>query len=149
MGIEGEMGISGGIQDALMMSVDEKDDLRDKDEVTVRRMKNRERQRRYRARKRMREEAGLDDENLSFQTQQKDQEEEEEEEDEEEEEELECDNVYVDNFVRRVYCHRDWKKEARIAHLIMDTTRDGSCLVHRKIRPRPRDWKAEARKMKT
>ncbi|XP_048635152.1 uncharacterized protein LOC106436991 [Brassica napus] len=147
MGIEGEMGISGGIQDALMMSVDEKDDLRDKDEVTVRRMKNRERQRRYRARKRMREEAGLDDENLSFQTQQKDQEEEEEED--EEEEELECDNVYVDHFVRRVYCHRDWKKEARIAHLIMDTTRDGSCLVHRKIRPRPRDWKAEARKMKT
>ncbi|KAJ0235542.1 hypothetical protein HA466_0263590 [Hirschfeldia incana] len=59
MGIEEEMGISGGeIQDALMMSVDEKDDLIDKDEVNIRRMKNRERQRRYRARKRMREEAG-------------------------------------------------------------------------------------------
>ncbi|KAJ4894991.1 Uncharacterized protein Rs2_21785 [Raphanus sativus] len=149
MGIEGE---SGGIQDAFMMSVDENDGLRDKDEVNIRRMKNRERQRRYRARKRMREEAGLDDENLSFQTgQQKDQEEEEEEEEEEEdEEELECDNnVYVDDFVRRVYCHRDWKKEARVAHLIMDKTRDGSCLVHRKIRPRPRDWKAEARKVNT
>ncbi|CAH8358611.1 unnamed protein product [Eruca vesicaria subsp. sativa] len=140
METEGEMGISGGMQDALMMSIDEKDDLIDKDEVIIRRMKNRERQRRYRARKRMREEAGLD-EILSLQEQ--------DQEEEEEEEELVCNNVCVDNFVRRVYCHRDWKKEARIAHLIMDKTRDGSCLVHRKIRPRPRDWKAEARKVKT
>ncbi|CAH8346541.1 unnamed protein product [Eruca vesicaria subsp. sativa] len=143
METEGEMGISGGMQDALMMSIDEKDDLIDKDEVIIRRMKNRERQRRYRARKRMREEAGLD-EILSMQEQDQ-----EEEEEEEEEEELVCNNVCVDKFVRRVYCHRDWKKEARIAHLIMDKTRDGSCLVHRKIRPRPRDWKAEARKVKT
>uniref|UniRef100_A0A1J3FRM2 Uncharacterized protein n=1 Tax=Noccaea caerulescens TaxID=107243 RepID=A0A1J3FRM2_NOCCA len=141
MGIEGEMSNGGLMQDALM-SIDE--GLRDKDEVMIRRMKNRERQRRYRARKRMREEAGIDD-NLSFETTTGQQQEEEEEEEEEE-----FNNGYVENFVRRVYCHRDWKKEARRAHLMTDKTQDGYCeSVKRKIWPRRRDWKAEARKKKT
>lgn len=141
MGIEGEMS-NGGMQDGL--SIDDKEGLRDNgDEVMIRRMKNRERQRRYRARKRIREEAGID-ENLLFEeavatTGQL----------EEEEAELEC-NGYVENFVRRVYCDRDWKKEARRAHLMMEKTLDGSReAIKRKIRPRRRDWKAEARKKKT
>lgn len=139
MGIEGEMS-NGGMQYGL--SIDEKDGLIDKDEVMIRRMKNRERQRRYRARKRMREEAGID-ESLSFETMGQ----------QEEEEELEFDGPssgYVDNFVRRVYCDRDWKKEARRAHLIMNKAQDGSCeSVKRKVRRHRRDWKAEARKKKT
>lgn len=139
MGIEGEMS-NGGMQDGL--SIDEKEGLIDKDEVMIRRMKNRERQRRYRARKRMREEAGID-ESLSFETMGQ----------QEEEEELEFDGPssgYVDNFVRRVYCDRDWKKEARRAHLIMNKAQDGSCVsVKRKVRRHRRDWKAEARKKKT
>ncbi|CAA7026562.1 unnamed protein product [Microthlaspi erraticum] len=141
---------NGGVmgQDAFM-SIDEKEGLRDKDEVMIRRMKNRERQRRYRARKRMREEAGID-ENLSFETiTRQQQEDEEEEEGEEEEEEKEFNNGYVENFVRRVYCHRDWKKEARRAHLMTDKTQGGYCESKRKIWPRRRDWKAEARKKKT
>ncbi|EOA37193.1 hypothetical protein CARUB_v10010595mg [Capsella rubella] len=141
MGIEGEMSY-GGMQDGL--SIDDKEGLIDKDEVMIRRMKNRERQRRYRARKRMREEAGID-ESLSFETMGQ--------HEEGEEEELEFNGGsggYVDNFVRRVYCDRDWKKEARRAHLIVNKAQDGSCeLVIRKIRRHQRDWKADARKKKT
>ncbi|XP_010461108.1 PREDICTED: uncharacterized protein LOC104741880 isoform X2 [Camelina sativa] len=130
------------------LSIDEKEGLIDKDEVMIRRMKNRERQRRYRARKRMREEAGIDG-SLSFETMGQ-----LEEEEEEEEEELEFNGpsggCYVDNFVRRVYCDRDWKKEARRAHLIVNKAQDGSCeLVKRKIRRHQRDWKADARKKKS
>lgn len=140
MGIEGEIS-NGWMQDGL--SIDEKEGLIDKDELMIRRMKNRERQRRYRARKRMREEAGFD-ENLSFETIGQ--------EEEEEDVELEFNggpNGYVDNFVRRVYCNRDWKKEARRAHLMINKTQDGSCeLFIRKIRRHHRDWKGEARKKK-
>ncbi|KAG7593701.1 hypothetical protein ISN45_Aa01g024860 [Arabidopsis thaliana x Arabidopsis arenosa] len=135
MGIEGEMSNGG-------LSIDEKEGLIDKDEVLLRRMKNRERQRRYRARKRMREEEAGIDENLSFETMGK----------QEEEEGLEFSGPsgYVENFVRRVYCDRDWKKEARRAHLFMNKAQDGSCeSVKWKIRRHGRDWKAEARKKKS
>ncbi|AAF25965.1 hypothetical protein AtNW77_Chr1g0036531 [Arabidopsis thaliana] len=128
------------------LSIDEKEGLIDKDEVMIRRMKNRERQRRYRARKRMREEEAGNDDNLSFETMGK------QEEEEEEDEGLEFNGPsgYVENFVRRVYCDRNWKKEARRAHLIMNKAQDSSCeSVKRKIRPHRRDWKAEARKKKT
>ncbi|KAL1212988.1 hypothetical protein V5N11_026117 [Cardamine amara subsp. amara] len=142
MGIEGEMMSNVWMQDGL--SIDEKEELIDKDEIMIRRMKNRERQRRYRARKRMREEGGFD-ENLSFETMGQE---------EEEDVELEFNgggpNGYVENFVRRVCCNRDWKKEARRAHLIINKAQDGSCESFiRKIRRHQRDWKAEARKKKT
>ncbi|CAN8290282.1 unnamed protein product [Cochlearia groenlandica] len=156
MVIEGEMTqmSNGGEMQDVLMNIDQKDGLIGKDEVMIRRMKNRERQRRYRARKRMREEAGID-ENLSFEEitgQHQQQDEDEEEEEEEEEEALECgnNNGCVENFVRRVYCDRDWKKEARRAHLVTDKGKDGYCgSFKRKIWPRRRDWKGEARKKKT
>lgn len=76
-------------------------------DLMIRRMKNRERQRKYRERKRLRDEADSDAEIYG----------------------------YVENFVRRVYCCRDWKQDARRAHLMN--------ITHSR-----RDWKAEARKMK-
>ncbi|XP_068636290.1 uncharacterized protein [Aristolochia californica] len=120
-------------------------------ELMARRQKNRERQRRYRARKRLEADtknAFLGSQQISSQTMEG------------------LGPVSVSNAL--VYCSRDWKKDARMAHQsckppsllhepavegeppstseVHCATADASCIeVNEAIAPNRRDWKAEAR----
>ncbi|XP_010540784.1 PREDICTED: uncharacterized protein LOC104814445 [Tarenaya hassleriana] len=125
-------------------------------DIMIRRMKNRERQRRYRARKRLLE--ASNNENLCISNQSCVA--------EKPEPEL---SYRVENSVWRVYCSREWKKDARRAHSMKRARDVGSAessikiktsedcdgnstgfidKEKQKIRPGRRDWKAEARNKK-
>ncbi|KAG9454495.1 hypothetical protein H6P81_007399 [Aristolochia fimbriata] len=127
-------------------SLEEESASRSHLELMARRQKNRERQRRYRARKRL--EADMKNAFLgSHQI---------------------CGQPMVEVSAPRVYCSRDWKKDARTAHQSCELPRpsdehedegeapstsevhfapaDGSCIeTNEAIGPTRRDWKAEAR----
>ncbi|CAI8588171.1 unnamed protein product [Vicia faba] len=98
-------------QDSSMKSIDQRaHSTKDCGDLVNRRLKNRERQRRYRARKRL--ESGTTD---SFDVEQTPA----------MQVELQP-NRNHNNFVTRVYCNRDWKKDARQAHLTKRREMSGS-----------------------
>ncbi|KAL5791435.1 hypothetical protein ACOSP7_000029 [Xanthoceras sorbifolium] len=87
-------------QDSLMMkSLNQRDHTKSRSDITTRRLKNRERQRRYRARKRL--EADMKKSSVLKQTTTP-------------QIELQL-NENFSNCIARVYCKRDWKKDARRA----------------------------------
>lgn len=89
-----------GAHDGIMMnSLDQRNHNKSRNDIVARRLRNRERQRRYRARKRI--EADLKKSTVINQslTPQVDQ-------------QL---NASLSNFIDRVYCKRNWKKDARSA----------------------------------
>ncbi|KAM1145537.1 hypothetical protein ACFX19_038176 [Malus domestica] len=83
----------------IMKPIDQRERTRNRNDVQTRRMKNRERQRRYRARKRL--EADLKKSSIIKQPTAPEVE------------------VHRNEFIYtpRVYCKRDWKKDARSAHV--------------------------------
>ncbi|KAK2662507.1 hypothetical protein Ddye_001081 [Dipteronia dyeriana] len=87
-------------QESLMMkSLDQRDHTKSRSDIMTRRLKNRERQRRYRARKRL--EADMKNSSVLNQTTTP---------------QIELPlNGNLSNSVTRVYCKRDWKKDARRA----------------------------------
>ena len=97
---------SGTQEDPIMKPVDQRARSRGRNDIMTRRLKNRERQRRYRARKRLeaeskkssvlRETPSIEAE-PTFERQIQP-------------------NVNHHNFVARIYCKRDWKKDARQAN---------------------------------
>ena len=111
-----------GIQDnSIMKSVEQRTRSRGRSDLMTRRLKNRERQRRYRARKRLEAEtkrAVVVEETTAVQA------------------ELQPNgnhnnfmgqpNRNHNNFVTRIYCKRDWKKDARQAHLPKHQEMNGS-----------------------
>lgn len=99
--------------DSPRMHLDQREGTKSHSDMMIRRLKNRERQRRYRARKRL--EAGFKEEasvinpptpkyiesgfnEISFTNPPKQA------------------NETLSNFMTRIYCKRDWKKDARSAH---------------------------------
>lgn len=96
---------------SMMKSVDQREhSTKGCGDLVTRRLKNRERQRRYRARKRL--ESGTTD---SFDVEQT----------AAMQVELQP-NRNRNNFVTRIYCNRDWKKDARRAHLTKRREMHGS-----------------------
>lgn len=91
-----------GIQDKSMMkSVDQRGRSKGRSDMVTRRLKNRERQRRYRARKRLETETKkpfVVEETPTLQL------------------ELRPTENH-NNFMTRIHCNRDWKKDARRAHV--------------------------------
>ncbi|KAG6396930.1 hypothetical protein SASPL_143089 [Salvia splendens] len=108
-------GIFNQMDGSLLLHHDEKEAARSPDDISVRRLKNRERQRRYRARKRqeadLRKASSIDQstpvhyqplhtEFLSVP--------------------LEVDisvSGIAPDYLTRIHCQRDWKKDARTAHM--------------------------------
>ncbi|GLT81253.1 hypothetical protein SLA2020_526470 [Shorea laevis] len=86
-----------GIQGSLMI----KTDAKSYDDVMNRRLKNRERQRKYRARKRL--EADIQKSHVLNQSTVR-------------QVSLQHNDI-VNNCMKRVHCKRDWKKDARRAHI--------------------------------
>ncbi|KAL2348955.1 hypothetical protein Fmac_002955 [Flemingia macrophylla] len=99
-----------GTQDSsIVKSVDQRARSKGRNDIMTRRMKNRERQRRYRARKRLEAET-----NKSFVV----------EEAAPVQVELQPNGNHY--FMTRVYCTRDWKKDARRAHVLKPQETNGS-----------------------
>nr|KYP66405.1 hypothetical protein KK1_012698 [Cajanus cajan] len=93
-----------------MKSVDQRARSKGRNDIMTRRLKNRERQRRYRARKRLEAETKKSfvvEEAAPVQV------------------ELQP-NGNHNNFMTRVYCTRDWKKDARRAHVLKRQEMNGS-----------------------
>ncbi|XP_054823695.1 uncharacterized protein LOC129321811 [Prosopis cineraria] len=93
---------AGGTQDnSTMKLIDQRAHIKGRSDILTRRLKNRERQRRYRARKRLEAETKKSSvvRDITPTTPQ--------------EEPRPKGNQ---NFMSRVYCNRDWKKDARRAH---------------------------------
>lgn len=87
-------------QDSFIMKpIDQRERTRSRNDVLTRRLKNRERQRRYRARKRL--EADMKKPSIIKQSPPP-------------QVEVKM-NGFVSNYVPRVHCKRDWKKDARRA----------------------------------
>lgn len=90
-----------GTQDSdIMKPLEQKERFRSRNDMMTRRLKNRERQRRYRARKRL--EADMEKSSVTNQSSIP-------------QGELEI-NGNHNNYITRVYCKRNWKKDARRAH---------------------------------
>lgn len=93
---------SSGRQDSLMMqTLEQREVSTSLNDIMIRRLKNRERQRRYRARKRLEadskkslilKQSSMPQAEMEF-------------------------NVSQNNLEKRILCKRDWKKEARKAHI--------------------------------
>lgn len=154
--MENKQSAAGGQDNSMMKSVDQRArSTKGRSDIMTRRLKNRERQRRYRARKRLEAEAKnslVAEEAAAVQV------------------ELLQPNGNHNNFVTRVYCNRDWKKDARRAHAAKHQEMNGSIdcsptetMLEKEIQsgsssivnnetPRivlgRRDWKAEARRKK-
>ncbi|TKY70009.1 hypothetical protein E2542_SST06293 [Spatholobus suberectus] len=100
-----------GTQDSsIMKSVDQRAHSKGRNDIMTRRLKNRERQRRYRARKRLEAETKKSfavEETGAVQV------------------ELQP-NGNHNNFMTRIYCKRDWKKDARRAHILKHQEMNGS-----------------------
>ncbi|BBH02887.1 hypothetical protein Prudu_013595 [Prunus dulcis] len=89
-------------QDSFIMKpIDQRERTRSRNDVLTRRLKNRERQRRYRARKRL--EADMKKPSIIKQSPPP-------------QVEVQM-NGFVSNYVPRVHCKRDWKKDARRARV--------------------------------
>jgi len=95
---------AGGTQDSSMMkSVDQRVRSKGRNDLMTRRLKNRERQRRYRARKRLEAETKkpfVIEETAAMKVEQP------------------PNGNHNNNRITRIYCKRDWKKDARHAHLL-------------------------------
>lgn len=95
---------AGGTQDSSMMkSVDQRIRSKGRNDIMTRRLKNRERQRRYRARKRLEAETKKSfvvEETPAVKVEQP------------------PNGNYNNNCMTRIYCKRDWKKDARRAHVL-------------------------------
>lgn len=101
--MENRQSSSGSQDNSMMKSIDQRaHSSKGRGDLLTRRLKNRERQRRYRARKRR--EAGTTN---SFVVEQA----------AAVQVELQPNGNY-NNFVTRIYCNRDWKKDARRAHIM-------------------------------
>lgn len=100
-----------GTQDSSMMkSVDQRARSKGRNDIMTQRLKNRERQRRYRARKRLEAETKKSfvvEETPAVQV------------------ELQPNRNPNNNFVTRIYCKRDWKKDARRAHILKHQQMNG------------------------
>uniref|UniRef100_A0A5B6YLQ1 BZIP domain-containing protein n=2 Tax=Davidia involucrata TaxID=16924 RepID=A0A5B6YLQ1_DAVIN len=84
----------------LMKPLDDSEHAKSHNDIMARRMKNRERQRRYRARKRLEadmKKASITNQSIPLQV-----------------------NGIINNCTTRIYCQRDWKKDARRAHTIKE-----------------------------
>ncbi|QCD90772.1 hypothetical protein DEO72_LG4g1732 [Vigna unguiculata] len=95
---------AGGTQDSsIMKSVDQRVRSKGRNDIMTRRLKNRERQRRYRARKRLEAETKKSfvvEETPTVKVEQP------------------PNGNHNNNFMTRIYCKRDWKKDARRAHVL-------------------------------
>ncbi|XP_004512527.1 uncharacterized protein [Cicer arietinum] len=100
--MENKQSAAGTQDNSMMMSIDQRvRSTKGRSDALTRRLKNRERQRRYRARKRL--EADTTDSFVVEPTAAV-------------QEEIQQ-NGNHNNFVTRIYCSRDWKKDARRAHV--------------------------------
>ncbi|KAJ7943820.1 FAM50A-like protein [Quillaja saponaria] len=93
-----------GSEDSYVMKPVDQTARKGRHDIMTRRLKNRERQRRYRARKRLEAEnnkSSAIEETTPLQV------------------ELQPNEIYS-NRVQRIYCERDWKKDARKAHALKD-----------------------------
>lgn len=135
---------------SLMKPLGQREDSRSPPDLMTRRLKNRERQRRYRARKRleadMKKASCITNQPSPLQVN------------------VQQVNGIISNFVSRIYCKRDWKKDARRAHVLNDhKVKSNSPFVpnstsaapvldeseaHNRSTPSRRHWKAEARNKK-
>ncbi|KAM7525422.1 hypothetical protein LguiA_015324 [Lonicera macranthoides] len=139
---------------SIMKPLGQREDSRSPPDLMTRRLKNRERQRRYRARKRleadMKKASCITNQPSPLQVN------------------IQQVNSIISNFVSRIYCKRDWKKDARRAHVPNDhevrfngrpvpdsTSTSGSQApvldeseAHNRSTPSRRHWKAEARNKK-
>ncbi|XP_061336888.1 uncharacterized protein LOC133283969 [Gastrolobium bilobum] len=100
---------SGTQDNSIMKSVDQRARSKGRSDILTRRLKNRERQRRYRARKRLEAETKkpfIVEETAAVQV------------------ELQPNGNH--NFMTRIYCKRDWKKDARRAHVSKHQEMNGS-----------------------
>ncbi|XP_028789239.1 uncharacterized protein LOC114758012 [Neltuma alba] len=105
---------AGGTQDKSMMKpIDQRAHIKGRSDILTRRLKNRERQRRYRARKRLEAETKKSSvaRDITPITPQE-----------------EPQSTGNHNLMTRVYCNRDWKKDARRAHALKreEVTPNGS-----------------------
>lgn len=101
-----------GTQDnSIMKPIDQRARTKGRSDIMTRRLKNRERQRRYRARKRIEAEIKKSSGVRNITPQ-----------------EEPHSNGNHNNFVTRIYCNRDWKKDARRAHALkhQEMTPNGS-----------------------
>ncbi|PON87399.1 FAM50A-like protein [Trema orientale] len=97
------------VQDTFSMElVNQREQSKSHNDIMTRRMKNRERQRRYRARKRL--EADQKKSSVSCIIEQSTSPVVEPQQ-----------NGVVSNYSARVHCRRDWKKDARRAHIFKDS----------------------------
>ncbi|XP_027361414.1 uncharacterized protein LOC113869334 isoform X2 [Abrus precatorius] len=99
--MENKQSASVTLENSVMKSVDQRV-RKGRNDILTRRLKNRERQRRYRARKRLEAET-----KKSFAV----------EETAAVKVELQPDGNH-NSFMSRIYCKRDWKKDARRAHVL-------------------------------
>ncbi|CAJ1931170.1 unnamed protein product [Sphenostylis stenocarpa] len=102
----------GGTQDSsIMKSVDQRVRSKGRNDIVTRRLKNRERQRRYRARKRLEAEIKKSivvEETPTVKVEQP------------------PNGNHNNNCMARIYCKRDWKKDARRAHVLKQKQMNGS-----------------------
>lgn len=108
--MENNQSASGTQDSSIMKSVDQGARSKGRNDIMTRRLKNRERQRRYRARKRLEAETKkpfVVEETAAVQV------------------ELQP-NGNHNNFMTRIYCKRDWKKDARRAHVLKHQQMNGS-----------------------
>ncbi|MED6126816.1 hypothetical protein PIB30_082126 [Stylosanthes scabra] len=119
--MENEQSASGKQDNSIMKSIEQRARSRGRSDLMTQRLKNRERQRRYRARKRLEAdtkkpfvvqetpavqvELQPSGNHNSFKAQP---------------------NENRNNFMTRIYCKRNWKKDARRAHLLKHQDANGS-----------------------
>ncbi|KAF7829229.1 uncharacterized protein G2W53_020393 [Senna tora] len=112
-----------GIQDnPTMKPINQRARTKGRNDIMTQRLKNRERQRRYRARKRLEAEIKKSSVVRDTTPQEEPQ-----------------SNGSHDNFMSRVYCNRDWKKDARRAHALkrQEMTANGSINHYAKLTNEP------------
>ncbi|CAL0314145.1 unnamed protein product [Lupinus luteus] len=110
--MENMQSAAGSQHNSIMKHVDQRAPSKGHSDITTRRMKNRERQRRYRARKRLEvkiRNASVKEETKSVLAPQG--------------------NGNGSHFVIRTYCIRDWKKDARRAHVHKREEMNGSIVT--------------------
>ncbi|KAF3449445.1 hypothetical protein FNV43_RR10173 [Rhamnella rubrinervis] len=95
------MNAAQGQDSFILQSVNQREPSKSRNDIMIRRLKNRERQRRYRARKRL--EADIKKSSILKQSPPP------------VEPQL---NGVVSNYTSRVHCKRNWKKDARSAHML-------------------------------
>ncbi|XP_059641048.1 uncharacterized protein LOC132283152 [Cornus florida] len=108
--MESEQNVNGSrAEDSFVMDLDQRELARSDEDIMARRIKNRERQRRYRARKRL--EADMKKASVINQKPPP-------------QVELQVNGI-VNNCITRIYCQRNWKKDARKIHAVKEVVSIG------------------------